>query len=124
MRSNDLSRPVKDFVSPVHTTLHVDQTIEEALTSLRRRKVDDKIVYFYVVDDNGRLQGIVPTRQLLLKELCQTIKEIMGHSVLRLTEEQSLEEAMELLSTHQLLALPVVDGEQRLKRGHRCTDLS
>lgn len=115
MKSNDLSRLVKDFVCPVHTTLHEDQTIEEALTSLRRRKVDDKIVYFYVVDDNGRLQGIVPTRQLLLKEPFQTIKEIMGHSVMRLTEEQSLEEAMELLSTHQLLALPVVDEEQRLK---------
>ena len=115
MTNNDLSRPVKDFAIPVHTTLHQDQTIEEALVSLRRRKIDEKIIYFYVVDDEGRLQGIVPTRRLLLKEPHHTIKEIMGHSVVRLSEEQSLEEAMELLSTHQLLALPVVDKQQRLK---------
>jgi magnesium transporter len=115
MTHNDLSRPVKDFAAPIHTTLHQDQTIEEALISLRRRKIDDKIIYFYVVDDEGRLQGIVPTRQLLIKEPHLSIKEIMGHSVVRLREEQTLEEAMELLSSHQLLALPVVDSKQRLK---------
>src|SRR5262249_40149177 len=42
-------------------------------------------------------------------------KEIMGRSVVRLKEEQTLEEAMELLSNHQLLALPVVDQKQKLK---------
>lgn len=115
MTSNDLSRPVKDFAIPVHTTLNQDQTIEEALNSLRGRKIDEKIIYFYVVDDQGCLQGIVPTRQLLLNEPHQTIKEIMKYSVVRLSEEQTLEEAMELLSTHQLLALPVVDKKQRLK---------
>lgn len=114
MMHSDLSRPVKEFAIPVHTTLHQDQTIEEALISLRNRKIDDKIVYFYVVDDEGRLQGIVPTRQLLLKDPRQTIKEIMGFSVVRVTEDQSLEEAVELLSTHQLLALPIVDHQQHL----------
>jgi magnesium transporter len=114
MAHNDLSRSVKEYAIPVHTTLHEDQTIEEALMSLRRRKIDDKIVYFYVVDDEGCLQGIVPTRQLLLKEPQSTIKEIMGHSVIRIREDQSLEEAMEMLSSHQLLAIPVVDSKQRL----------
>ncbi|MBS0604246.1 MAG: magnesium transporter [Verrucomicrobia bacterium] len=113
MTRNDLSRSVKDFAVSVHTTLHMEQTIEDALTSLRRRKIDEKIIYFYVIDDEGRLQGIVPTRQLLLKERHCTIKEIMLHSVVRLKEDQTLEEAMELLSTHHLLALPVVDKEQR-----------
>src|SRR5271156_3733463 len=102
MTNNDLSRSVKDFALPVHTILHEEQTIEEALTSLRRRKIDDKIIYFYVVDDDGRLRGIVPTRHLLLKERHCSIKDIMTHSVVRLREDQTLEEAMELLSTHQL----------------------
>ncbi len=110
----DLTLPVKAFAAPVHTTLHQDQTIEEALVSLRRRKVDDKIIYFYVIDDNGLLQGVVPTRQLLLKERHSTIKEIMTHSVFHLKEDQTLQEAKELLSSHQLLALPVVDANSRL----------
>lgn len=113
--AKDLSRPIKEFALPVHTTLHQDQTIEQALVSIRSRKIDDKIIYFYVVDNEGRLQGIVPTRQLLIKEPHLTVKEIMGHSVIRVKEDQTLEEAMELLSTHRLLAIPVVDEEQKLK---------
>lgn len=109
----DLSRPVKDFASQVHTTLHEDHTIEDAMTSLRRRKIDEKIIYFYVVDDGGCLKGIVSTRQLLLSSRHSTIKEVMTHSVIRLKEDQSLEEAMELLSQHRLLALPIVDGGQK-----------
>lgn len=115
MTNNDLSRSVKEFAIPVHTILHEDQNIEEALISLRRRKIDDKVIYFYVIDDEGRLRGIVPTRHLLLKERHCSIKEIMAHSVVRLKEDQTLEEAMELLSTHRLLAIPVVDAQQRLK---------
>jgi magnesium transporter len=115
MTKNDLSRPVKDFALPVHTTLRLDQTIEEALHSLRGRKIDEKIIYFYVVDDGECLQGIVPTRQLLLNDPHHKIKDIMKYSVVRLTEDQTLEEAMELLAMHQLLALPVVDKNQRLK---------
>ncbi len=114
MPQKDLSKKVKDCAHPVHTVLHIDQTIEEALTSLRRRKIDEKIIYFYVIDDEGRLEGIVPTRQLLLKERHCTIKEIMVHPVFRIREDQTLEEGMELLSTHQLLQMPVVDGKQKL----------
>ncbi len=113
MTHNDLSRSVKEFATQVHTTLHEDQTIEEALISLRRRKIDEKIIYFYVVDDDRCLKGIVSTRQLLLNDRHCTIKEIMTHSVIRLKEDQTLEEAMELLSSHRLLALPVVDSRQR-----------
>lgn len=112
---NDLTRPVKDFILPVHTTLHEDQTIEEALMSLRRRRIDEKIVYFYVVDNKNCLQGIVSTRQLLLKDPNQAIKEIMGNSVIRVNENQTLEEAMEILSSHQLLAIPAVDDDNRFK---------
>lgn len=115
MTYHDFSRPVRDFALPVQSTLHQEQSIEEALHSLRRRKIDEKIVYFYVVDDEGKLQGIVPTRQLLLKEPHCLIKEIMGHSVVRVREDQSLEEAMEVLASHQLLAVPVVDDKHRLK---------
>jgi magnesium transporter len=115
MSNKDLSRAVKEFIIPVHTTLHQDQTIEQALISLRERKIDEKIIYFYVVDDEGRLKGIVPSRQLIIKEPHLTIKEIMVHSIVQLREEQTLEEAIELFSSHQLLALPVVDHKQQLK---------
>jgi magnesium transporter len=114
MANNDLSRPVKDFISAVHTTVHQDQTIDEALISLRRRKIDEKFIYFYVIDNENHLKGIVSTRQLLLSERHSTIKQIMTASVVCLKEDQTLQEAMELLSAHRLLAIPVVDSLQRL----------
>lgn len=114
MSHHDLSHPVGQFVSAVHTTLHEDQTIDEALVSLRHRKIDEKIIYFYVVNKEGHLKGIVSTRQLLLSSRHQTIKEIMIHDVVSLKENQTLQEAMELLAKHRLLALPVVDDKKRL----------
>ncbi len=115
MAHTDFTRPVKEFAIPIHTMLRADQTIEEAIDSLRRRKIDEKFIYFYVVDEEGVLLGVVPTRALLLKDFKLKIGEVMTKSVTCLNESHTLQEAMELLSTHHLLALPVVDDHKRLK---------
>jgi magnesium transporter len=44
------------------TRLQIDQTVGEALTSVRERQGEGRIIYFYVVDSEGRLKGVVPTR--------------------------------------------------------------
>ena len=113
MTNNDYSRSVKDFVREVHTVLCADHTIEEAIASLRHRKIDEKIIYFYVIDDEGRLKGVVSTRSLLLKDPQLSLEKVMEKNVVCLRENQTLEEAMEVLSRHHLLAIPVVDGKQR-----------
>lgn len=115
MAHTDFTRPVKDFAYPVHTVLYANQTIGEALASLRTRTIDEKVIYFYVVDAEDRLEGVVPTRALLLKEPNMKIGEFMKRSVVCLREDQSLQEAMELLNQHQLLALPVIDGKRRIR---------
>ncbi len=115
MAHSDFSRSVKDFAAPVHTFLYQDQTIAEALDSLRQRKIDEKIIYFYVVDREKKLKGVVPTRSLLLKDPSKKIADIMTHSVVCIDEDQNLEAAMEMLTSQKLLALPVVDSKQRLK---------
>ncbi len=115
MKQSDLTKQVKDFLTPVHTTLSKEQTIEEALNSLRGRRISEKVIYFYVVDDTGVLHGVVPTRKLLLKDLHTKIKEIMISSVIQVKEEVTLEEVLDVLSKHQLLAVPVVDERGRLK---------
>jgi magnesium transporter len=37
----------------------------------------EKIVYFYVVDGSGRLEGIVPTRRLLMSAPGVKVAELM-----------------------------------------------
>jgi len=46
----NLSKLVKDYVVPMPIVLQSEQTIEAAIQSLRKQQVDEKIIYFYVVD--------------------------------------------------------------------------
>lgn len=114
MTEKDLKKPLKDFVVPVRTTIHIDHTIEEALHYLQNKHIDDEIIYIYVVDDERRLVGVVPTRRLLLNEPHTPITKIMSTHLVSLKGDQTLQEAMEFLETHHLLALPVVDEQNHL----------
>ena len=66
LQEQEISAPVRDFVTPVETVVRVDQTIADALQLLRTRRIEQKVVYFYAVDADNRLQGVVSTRALLL----------------------------------------------------------
>lgn len=110
----DLSRPVKEFVVPVPIVLQAAQSIEEAIASLRKQRVDEKIIYFYVVDDKDRLKGVVSTRTLLLKNPELKVADVMDKTVIRISADQTLYDAMEYLTAHRLLALPAIDEEDRL----------
>src|SRR5271170_1406495 len=71
---NDL---VTQHIRRDFTQLQVGQTVAEALASLREKQPEGRIIYFYVVDTEGRLQGVVPTRRLLLNSPDKPIAEIM-----------------------------------------------
>jgi len=114
MSKNDLQRHVGDFIAPVHTTVKINQTVEETLTYIRRHPVSEKIFYFYVVDSDMRLKGVVSTRSLLLSPVEKKIHEILEKNVISIVASQTLREAMEILTSHRLLAIPVVDEEERL----------
>ncbi len=114
MTKRSLQKPARECVSEVHTLLSLDDTIEEGLAKLRAGKVIDKIIYFYVVDREGRLVGVVPTRKLLLSDPKTAISKVMIPSTIQITEEKTLEEALELFEKHRLLALPVVNHQGKL----------
>lgn len=109
MTEKDLTRPLRDFIAPVRTTIHVEHTVEEALRYLREKRITDEIIYIYVVDEERKLIGVVSTRRLLLTDPKTPITEIMSAHLVSLKGDQTLQEAMEFLETHHLLALPVVD---------------
>lgn len=109
MGNQDLTTLVREYVVPVNTIVRSNQTIEQAVQLLREKKITDEIVYIYVVDNENRLQGIVPTRNLLLATADSKIAEIMDKDVVFLKGSQTLKEALEFLESHHLLALPVVD---------------
>jgi magnesium transporter len=112
--SEALDRPVREFARPVQTSLRMGQNVGEALANLRQRQVDQQIVYFYVLDEDDRLVGVIPTRRLLLAQPEHRTEQIMYSPVVGLRATQTLGEALEMFANYRYLALPVMDDEGRL----------
>jgi magnesium transporter len=92
----------------------IGNTVGEALAEVQRSKLESRIVYFYVLDEEGRLQGVVPTRRLLLSPPSTPVSEIMVRRVVALPIHASLLEACEMFILHRLLALPITDEEGKI----------
>ena len=110
----DLARPIGDFLKPVETLLSEEWTVAQALESLRGREIQGKIVYFYIVDNEQRLLGVVPTRRLLLAKPDTVLGNIMSQPVICIKDSMTLGETMQAFSHHQFLALPVVDSHNKI----------
>jgi magnesium transporter len=110
-----LQRPLSEFLSPGPPPLRIDQSIGEALETIRSTGLAERIFYFYVVDGDGRLSGVVPARKLLTEPLAKSVGEAMMTRVLSLPESATLLEACECFILHKFLAIPVVDSGKRLR---------
>lgn len=110
-----LARPLSEFLRPGPPPLSVAQTIGEALASIRSGGLEERIFYFYVVDDEGRLAGVVPSRKLLTEPLERKVSDVMLRRVLSLPETATLLEACECFILHKFLAIPVVDSSKRFR---------
>jgi magnesium transporter len=95
-------------------TLGEDLTIRQALDVVRQRGIGEKIVYFYVLDGDGRLAGVLPTRRLLTAPLEQPLREVMIKRVVAIPHTATILEACEAFILHKFLAFPVVDEQRRI----------
>jgi magnesium transporter len=111
---DQLNDPVTRHLRSDFPQLAQGQTVGEALAAIRARPPAERVVYFYVVDDEGRLRGVVPTRRLLFSPLERPLAEVMVTPVVALPATATVLDACELFIMHRLLALPVVDGDRRL----------
>jgi magnesium transporter len=90
-------------------------TVGEALSKIRRQDEDKETIYYaYVTDDNRKLVRVVSLRQLLFTFPDVLIKEIASDRVLRVHTETPQEEVAQIMKRYDLIALPVVDREERL----------
>lgn len=89
-------------------------TVEGALAHIRQTGIGEKIIYFYVADENERLVGVVPTRRLLVNPLDKLIGDVMVSGVMAIPDTATLLDACELFVLHKFLAFPVVDSQRHL----------
>ena len=95
--------------------LKKNMTVADAFEYIRRHGVDKETIYTcYVTDDTRRLQGVVTVKDLLMSSYETKIDDIMDDNVIKVTTTEDQEEVANLFNEYNLLALPVVDNEERL----------
>ncbi len=110
----DLNDPVLRHLRTDVAKLHVNLTVGEALEQIRSQPPEGRIIYFYVVDSEGVLKGVLPTRRLLLNPLESKISAIMVRDVVAIPASATALDACEFFVMHRLLAFPVVDENRKL----------
>jgi magnesium transporter len=95
--------------------LNGDWTADRAISYLRRVRPDaDQAYYLYVVDTGGKLEGIVSLRDLIIAPPDARLADIMNREVHRARDDMDQEEMARMVQRYDLVALPVVDANERL----------
>lgn len=90
-------------------------TVEQATAKIKLQDADKETIYYaYVTDDNRILKGVVSLRQLLFSLPEVLVRDIASTKLVRVRTETPQEEVARLMKRYDLIALPVVDKEERL----------
>lgn len=93
-------------------------TAQRAIEAIRAWRPDEETIYYlFVTDRLQRLVGVINLRQLIVADPKTMILEMMETDVISVTPETDQEECADLMSRYDLLALPVVDAENKYLLG-------
>ena len=102
------------IMNPEVFALSEDLTAGEAIEALQRSRHVEMVFYLYVVDDRRHLVGVVSLRRLLLVSPETPLKRIMTSDLTSARVDTDQEEVAQLVASYNLLAIPVVDDENKL----------
>ena len=116
---NEILQYPENSAGSVMTTEYVklspDMTVGDAILRIRRTGVDKETIYTCYVLQNRKLVGTVSVKSLLLAPNdLQTIDSIMESNLITVTTHTDQEEVARMMSKYNLLAIPVVDGDDRM----------
>lgn len=97
------------------TAVREDFTVAQALGVIRHLSPDAETIYYlYVIDDQGRLAGVISLRDLIVASADTRVGDIAQREVISVEVDDDQEEVARRVSRYDLLALPVTDAEGRL----------
>lgn len=86
-----------------------------AIDRLRELQPEPELAYYlYVTDADGRLDGVVSLRDLVVAAPATPLAELMDPHVLQVAATTPKEDVAALIAKYDLLAVPVIDGDRRL----------
>ncbi|MSO29807.1 MAG: magnesium transporter [Acidobacteria bacterium] len=102
------------IMNPHVFALSEDMTVGEAITELQTNRDVEMVFYLYVVDERNHLVGVVSLRRLLLVSPETPLKRIMTADLMSARVDTDQEEVARQVASYNLLAIPVVDEENKL----------
>ena len=102
------------IMNPKVFALSEDLTVGEAITEIQSSRDVEMVFYVYVVDARRHLVGVVSLRRLLLVAPETPLKRIMTADLISVRVDTDQEEVARQVASYNLLAIPVVDEENKL----------
>ena len=102
------------IMNPKVFALSEDMTAGEAITALQNARDVEMVFYLYVIDVRRHLVGVVSLRRLLLVPPSTPLKRIMTTDLISVRADMDQEEVARQVASYNLLAIPVVDEENKL----------
>ncbi len=106
------------LMSPRFARVRPDMTVSEALTYVRKQAIGratETVYTVYVLDADQHLLGVTSLRTLFASDPHLVIQNVMRKNVVKTTEEADQENLSRLFAEHDLIAIPVVDADNRMK---------
>jgi len=102
-------------MTPEYVRVRGELTVKEALDTVRRNGEEKETIYtLYVTDSTRKLEGVISLKDLIMASPDQKVEEIMNSQVVSVSTDTDQEEVARLLQERDMLAVPVVDRENRL----------
>jgi magnesium transporter len=102
------------IMNPKGFALAEDMTAGEAITAVQGSRDVEVVFYLYVIDARRHLVGVVSLRRLLLVAPDTPLKRIMTTDLISVRADMDQEEVARQVASYNLLAIPVVDEENKL----------
>jgi len=98
-----------------YIALQRDMTTAQALEKVRSQAKDMETVYaLYITDSAKKLLGVLSLKDLVCADATTKIEDIMSKKSISVTTDTDQEKAARTLQELDLLAVPVVDREERM----------
>ncbi|MBN2693159.1 magnesium transporter [bacterium] len=107
---------VARLATPDFVKLSSKMSVQEAISHLRTNYRDKETIYYsYILDENGRLDGVISLKELILAEPESILEDIIDYSSL-ISVEASMdqEKAAEIMNKYDLIALPVIGSGDKM----------
>ena len=108
----DLNQPIRNSLSGQCLSLNEEWTVTEATDYLKSLTDKVELRWFYIVNQNNQLTGVISSHNLLLAKALDKLKDVMDKETITVAGEDPFRVAIRMMNENQLLSLPVVDSQK------------